>query len=109
MKNTPNLINYRYVYLLIFVLFFPSVSCAEEVINSGHFDLKHQFVGYLALAVTLIAYIGAMTEDVHLMKKSKPMILGSVLTWFAICIYYALQGHEKIASLDFESNLLAYI
>ena len=109
MKNTPNLINYRYVYLLIFVLFFPSVSCAEEVINSGHFDLKHQFVGYLALAVTLIAYIGAMTEDVHLMKKSKPMILGSVLTWFAICIYYALQGHAKIASLAFESNLLAYI
>ncbi len=109
MKNTPNLINYRYVYLLIFVLFFPSVSCAEEVINTGHFDLKHQFVGYLALAVTLIAYIVAMTEDVHLMKKSKPMILGSVITWFGICIYYALHGQAKIASLAFESNLLAYI
>ena len=109
MKKTPSLIYFRYPFLLILVLFFPSLGYAEEVVNSTHFDLKHQFVGYLALVVTFIAYIGAMTEDVHLMKKSKPMILGSVLTWFAICIYYGLQGHAKVASLAFESNLLAYI
>ncbi len=94
--------------LLIFVVFLPSIALADEV-TTGHFDLKEQFVGYLSLVVTLLAYVGAMTEDVHLMKKSEPMILGSVLTWFAICIYYGLQGHAKVASLAFESNLLAYI
>ena len=108
MKKTPFMINFRYFSLLFLVFFFPSLGFAEEAINK-HFDLKEQFVGYLSLVVTLLAYVGAMTEDVHLMKKSKPMILGSVITWFAICIYYGLQGHAKVASLAFESNLLAYI
>ena len=99
----------RYFFFFVLVCLFPSVSFATEAISVVHFDLKHQFVGYIAVAITVIAYIIAMTEDVHLMKKSKPMILGSALVWFAICIYYALHGQAKTASLAFESNLLAYV
>jgi Na+/H+ antiporter NhaD/arsenite permease-like protein len=105
----PRLAIFRDFFILIAIFLFPSVGFAEEVIALTHFDLKHQFVGYLALTITVIAYIIAMTEDVHLMKKSKPMILGSVLIWFAICIFYALNGQAKIASVAFESNLLAYV
>ncbi len=36
-------------------------------------------------------------------------ILSAALVWFAICIYYALHGEAKTASLAFESNLLAYV
>jgi Na+/H+ antiporter NhaD/arsenite permease-like protein len=37
------------------------------------------------------------------------MVLSAALVWFAICIYYALHGEAKTASLAFESNLLAYV
>jgi len=99
----------RHFFVLTLVFLLPSLSFAQDVIAATPLDLKHHFVGYLAVVLTVIAYIIAMTEEVHEMKKSKPILLGSALVWFAICIYYALHGQAKIASLAFESNLLAYI
>jgi Na+/H+ antiporter NhaD/arsenite permease-like protein len=72
-------------------------------------SLTHHIVGYLSIAVTVLAYIAAMSEDVIELRKSKPMVLGSALVWFAICIYYALHGEAKVAAVAFESNLLAYV
>lgn len=72
-------------------------------------NLTHHLIGYLALALTALAYITAMSEEVIALKKSKPMMLGSALVWFAICIHYAIQGDPKPAVAAFESNLLAYV
>ncbi|CAA9892845.1 Na(+)/H(+) antiporter NhaD [Candidatus Methylobacter favarea] len=72
-------------------------------------DLTHHIVGYLSIAVTALAYVAAMSEEVIELRKSKPMVLGSAVVWFAICIHYALQGEAKAAAIAFESNLLAYI
>lgn len=109
MKKVLHLINSRHFFVLTLFVLSPSLSFAQDTIVLTPLDLKHHFVGYLAVALTVIAYIIAMTEDAHGMKKSKPILLGSALVWFAICIYYALHGQAKIASLAFESNLLAYI
>ncbi|WP_262966111.1 hypothetical protein [Methylobacter psychrophilus] len=72
-------------------------------------DLTHHIIGYLSIGVTVMAYIAAMSEEVIALRKSKPMVLGSALVWFAICIYYAWHGEAKVAAVAFESNLLAYI
>jgi Na+/H+ antiporter NhaD/arsenite permease-like protein len=104
-----HLINIRYFPVLIFAFLLPSSGFAQEAADAVQLDLKHHFVGYLAVAITAIAYIIAMTEDVHEMKKSKPMILGSALIWFAICIYCALHGNAKTAATAFEANLTAYV
>jgi Na+/H+ antiporter NhaD/arsenite permease-like protein len=72
-------------------------------------SLTHHIVGYFSIAVTVLAYIAAMSEDVIELRKSKPMVLGSAVVWFAICIYYNLHGEAKVAAVAFESNLLAYI
>ena len=77
--------------------------------NTQPLSLTHHIVGYLAIGVTVIAYIAAMSEEVIALEKSKPMVLGSALVWFAICIYYAAHGEAKVAAVAFESNLLAYI
>jgi Na+/H+ antiporter NhaD/arsenite permease-like protein len=108
MKKNSKFIDIRRFFVLMLCVFLPSLAYAE-VTDVGQLDLKHHIIGYLAVALTVMAYIIAMTEDVHEMKKSKPMILGSALVWFAICIYYGLHGQAKTASLAFESNLLAYI
>jgi len=100
--------------LLVFaLLLLPAAAFAgeaPEVLSAPQpLSLTHHIVGYLSIAVTVLAYIAAMSEEVIELRKSKPMVLGSAIVWFAICIYYALNGEAKVAAVAFESNLLAYI
>ncbi len=100
------------ILLIIALLFLPSAVFAGEVSGTGataHFDLTHHIVGYLSVLFTVLAYVAAMSEEVIELRKSKPMVLGAAIIWFAICIYYALNGQAKVAAVAFESNLLAYI
>ncbi|MDD5460792.1 MAG: sodium:proton antiporter NhaD [Methylococcales bacterium] len=96
---------------LLALLFLPAAAFAGEAsegLNASK-PLIHHIIGYSSIAVTALAYIAAMSEEVIELRKSKPMVLGSAIVWFAICIYYALHGEAKVAALAFESNLLAYI
>lgn len=109
-----NKMNSTLVKLSGFVLLLlPTASFAGEasdaLIATKSLDLTHHIIGYLSIAVTVMAYIAAMSEEVIALRKSKPMVLGSALVWFAICIYYAWHGEAKMAAVAFESNLLAYI
>ena len=94
-------------FFIMIALLFPDFVFASDAATS--LDLTHHIVGYLAIVITVVSYIAAMTEDVTELRKSKPMVLGAALAWFAICIYYAMNGQAKAASLAFESNLLAYV
>ena len=49
--------------------------------------------------MTVLAYIAAMSEDVIQLRKSKPMVLGSAVVWFAICIYYAILEFNLLSVL----------
>jgi Na+/H+ antiporter NhaD/arsenite permease-like protein len=95
------------------LLLLPTVVFAgdtSELVNaSTSLSLTHHIVGYLSIIITVLAYVAAMSEDVIELRKSKPMVLGSALVWFAICITYTLHGEAKVAAVAFESNLLAYI
>ncbi len=98
------------ILFFIFALLLPSFACADETQSAAvTLNLTEHIIGYLSIVVTVAAYIAAMSEEVTELRKSKPMVLGSALVWFAICIYYALHGQAKTAALAFESNLLAYI
>jgi Na+/H+ antiporter NhaD/arsenite permease-like protein len=106
--------NSKLLKLLNFALMFlPAVAFTgetSEILSIPQpLSLTHHIIGYLSIAVTVLAYVAAMSEDVIELRKSKPMVLGSAVVWFAICIYYALHGEAKVAAVAFESNLLAYI
>jgi len=106
--------NSNLLKLLCFaLLFFPVAAFAGEASEilsvPKSLNLTHHIIGYLSIAVTVLAYVAAMSEDVIELRKSKPMVLGSAFVWFAICIYYALHGQAKVAAVAFESNLLAYV
>ena len=100
-------------FLTLVPLLLPTTAFANEVSeilsSPTPLNITSHIVGYLAIAVTVLAYIAAMSEEVIALRKSKPMVLGSAIVWFAICIYYALHGEAKVAAAAFESNLLAYI
>lgn len=107
MNKLPDSIPIRHCLVLLLALLLPSVGFAEEVAQP--LDLKIHFVGYFAVAMTVIAYIIAMTEDLHQLSKAKPMVLGSALIWFAIFIYYSYAtGSAKNVAPIFQSNLTAY-
>jgi Na+/H+ antiporter NhaD/arsenite permease-like protein len=98
-------------FLVLFLLF-PGMAAAEETgaaNPAASLDLTRHIIGYLSVLVTVCAYVAAMSEEVIELRKSKPMVLGSSIIWFAICIYYALHGEAKTAAAAFESNLLAYV
>ncbi|MEQ1544447.1 sodium:proton antiporter NhaD [Methyloglobulus sp.] len=100
------------VLLPIVSFFLPTTVFADVGSGAGvavPLDLTHHIVGYFSVGLTVMAYVAAMSEDVIDLRKSKPMVLGSSIVWFAICIYYALHGQAKVAALAFESNLLAYV
>ncbi|WP_275575316.1 sodium:proton antiporter NhaD [Methylocucumis oryzae] len=98
------------IFFVIFALLLPGLACADQAQSAAvTLNLTEHIIGYLSIVVTVAAYIAAMSEEVTELRKSKPMVLGSALVWFAICIYYALHGQAKTAALAFESNLLAYI
>jgi hypothetical protein len=73
-----------------------------------HPDLTHHFIGYGTIAVTVLAYVLAMSEESLDLRKSKPMVMGAALVWFAISIHYAAHGDPRPAVHAFENNLLAY-
>ncbi|MGJ0484921.1 MAG: sodium:proton antiporter NhaD, partial [Methylomicrobium sp.] len=100
------------VLFLVLSLLLPGIAAAEATGTSSPavpLDLTRHVIGYLSVIVTVCAYVAAMAEDVIELRKSKPMVLGSAIVWFAICIYYALHGEAKTAAVAFESNLLAYV
>lgn len=110
--NSANASNMNPLLLALSLFFVPSLVIADvggNLTTTVSPDLTHHVIGYLSIAITVVAYIAAMSEDVTELRKSKPMVFGSALVWFVICCYYAQHGQAKMAALAFESNLLAYI
>jgi len=95
--------------LLVLTLLGTSVVNGAEIAGPTQEQLQHNWVGFYAIGITLLAYIIAMTEDLHHMSKAKPMVLGSGLIWFVIFVYHSTHGGDghDIAAI-FQTNLMAY-
>lgn len=85
--NKLSLIGLWQVLAVLSATLIPSLSYGAELGQTVQDDLKTHLVGYFTIAVTVGAYIVAMTEDMHRMSKAKPMVLGCGLIWFSIFIY----------------------
>jgi len=72
-------------------------------------DLIHHWVGYVSLAVIVVAYVSAMMEDLTMLRKSKSMVFGGTLVWFLILLAYKEHGDLTPAVDAFTSNVQAYI
>ncbi|MFZ9609342.1 MAG: hypothetical protein ACO294_01415 [Methylococcales bacterium] len=61
----------HFILLLLPILAFAAEPSSSNTTNS--LPLTHHIVGYLAIAVTVLAYIAAMAEDVIALQKSGSM------------------------------------
>jgi Na+/H+ antiporter NhaD/arsenite permease-like protein len=87
----------------------PDFVWGAEAGGAKPLDLTHSLAGYCSLAILFLAYVVAMLEDVTLLRKSKPMLLGASLIWIAILMHYRTEGDPAIAVKALRENLQAYV
>jgi len=92
------------------LLVLPVACGADTAGGSQSLDLTRHWAGYFSLLAMALAYVAAMLEEGTYLRKSKPMLMGAVLVWFAIALAYRLQrGDAHGVAESFQSNLLAFI
>ena len=96
-------------YLVGIIAGLPVSAFAENLMPPQPPDLIHHWAGYFSLAVLLVAYVSAMLEDITMLRKSKSMVLGGTLVWFAILLAYRQHGDVHPAVEAFKSNLQSYM
>lgn len=92
------------------LLTFPQIlfSSTEEV---RFINLTTHWVGYVSIAIFVIAYILVIAEEKIHMRKSKPMMIAAGIIWAIISIVYALNSdpaYHYTATVMIRHNLLEY-
>ncbi len=84
----------------------PAVLAAESA--SEHLALTHTWVGYLGVAIFVIAYGLVMSEEKLHLRKSKPMLIAAGIIWGLLGYIYTQHGMSEVAEAAFEADLLEY-
>ena len=71
-------------------------------------DLTNHAVGYVALAVFVLAYVAVMGEEFTHLRKSKPVLLAAGVIWGLIGWIYAAHGLTHAAEAAVRHNILEY-
>jgi len=71
-------------------------------------DLIHHPVGYLAIAIFVLAYLLVMLEEKIHLRKSKPMLLAAGLIWVLLAATYSYHGIDDAIEGAIRHNFLEY-
>ena len=71
-------------------------------------DLTDHWVGWLGIAIFIVAYALVMAEEFTHLRKSKPVIIAAGIIWAAIAWVYAQHGLPHAAGQAARHNLLEY-
>ncbi|MGQ4879805.1 sodium:proton antiporter NhaD [Billgrantia sp. LNSP4103-1] len=75
---------------------------------TGSLDLTGSAVGYVAVAIFVLAYALVMSEEKLHMRKSKPVLVAAGLIWFMIGWVYVQSGMPDEAEHAFRETLLEF-
>lgn len=97
------------VLLLICALLIPELAMASASSGVGEvLNLTGSVVGISSVAIFVVAYMLVMTEELHNMRKSKPVIIAAGLIWAIIGFTYSQMGQAHLAEEAVRHNLLEY-
>ncbi len=88
------------------LLAIPAVALASS--SGDTLDLTTHTVGYLALAVFVLAYAFVMLEEITHLRKSKPVILAAGIIWAMIALVYANHGIDHAVEQVARHTLLEF-
>ena len=95
--------------LMLVLIFLPALVLADPTSASEKLNLTHHWVGFSAIAIFIIAYIFAMTEEITELNKSKPMVFAASVIWMLIAGMYVSGGIGELAGHAFRACLEGYV
>lgn len=90
------------------LIFFPQFVYASSDATSQLIDLTHSYLGYLALAIFVIAYVFVILEEKIHLRKSKPVLLCAGIIWILIAIAYQQSADKTLVEHAIRHNFLEY-
>ena len=80
-----------------------------SVFNYGlSVDLSNTWMGYLCIAIFVLAYsLVILEENIHL-RKSKPVMVAAGLIWIIVALSLSSQGDTELAHKTVQHNLLEF-
>ena len=94
--------------LLIGSLLFPATLLAASSTGAQPLDLTTSTVGFICIAIFVLAYALVMLEEKLHMRKSKPVLVAAGLIWILIGSYYINNGMPGVTEAAFRHNLLEF-
>jgi len=96
--------------LFVGLLTSPSIALASNDVHgtAERLNLTSSLIGYLAIALFIIAYAFVIAEEKLHMRKSKPVTLAAGLIWGLIGWAYAQGGVPEVATIAIKHNLLEF-
>jgi NhaD family Na+/H+ antiporter len=85
----------------------PGVAMAAEHTETI-MDLTNHWIGFISIALFVLAYVLVMAEEFTHLRKSKPVILAAGIIWGIIGWFYTSHGMPTIAEHAVRHNLLEY-
>lgn len=89
----------------LFLLFTGVVAHAS---STGDYNMTSHPIGYLAIAIFVLAYAFVMLEEKLHMRKSKPVLLAAGIIWFLVAGLAATNGDSESVNEALGHNLLEY-
>jgi len=101
--------NYRSPLGILFTLLLVFIPGAVMASGSEPLDLTSSNMGFIAIAIFVVAYALVMAEEFTHLRKSKPVILAAGLIWGMIAwVYQSHAGMEALPEQAIRHNLLEY-
>ncbi|MDH3527521.1 MAG: sodium:proton antiporter NhaD, partial [Gammaproteobacteria bacterium] len=88
--------------------FIPVTVLASEAGHTGTHDLTTHTVGYISLAIFVLAYLLVTAEEFTHLRKSKPVIIAAGLIWGLVAWVSTQSGLGHAAEAAARHNLLEY-
>ena len=89
------------------LLLVPSIAWSSAA-EHPNLDLTNHVVGYIALAIFVLAYTLVIFEEQLHLRKSKPVLLAAGLIWILIAVVYQQHGFDHAAEVAIRHNFLEY-
>lgn len=87
---------------------FMLLSPAALAASAGQLELTHSTVGFICVAIFVVAYALVMGEEKLHMRKSKPVLVAAGLIWILIGWVYIQHGLPGVTEDAFKHNLLEF-
>jgi NhaD family Na+/H+ antiporter len=93
---------------MVAILFAPTAFALAATPTENILNLTHSYLGYIALAIFVIAYVFVILEEQIHLRKSKPVLAAAGIIWVLIAFAYQGMPNSHEVEHAIRHNFLEY-